>query len=85
MAHTMSARSEVSQELKQITERSMDLMRVIRSVSQGEGGAETADSVMKLLIHTDAALQEAVVKRANIFFCKRFRISAFEPQKGPNL
>lgn len=59
----MSTRSEVTQGLKQFSERSVDLMRVIRSVSMGEGSAETPEHIMKLLIQTDSALQEAVAKR----------------------
>ena len=58
----MSARSEVTQGLKQFSERSVELMRVIRSVSMGQGSAETPEQIMKLLIHTDTALQEAVTK-----------------------
>jgi hypothetical protein len=59
---TMSARSEVIQGLKQFTDRSVELMRVIKSVSTGHGSAESPEGIMKLLIHTDSSLQAAVLK-----------------------
>ena len=58
----MSASSEVIQCLKQFTDGSVELMRVIRSVSMGEGSAESPENVMSTIIETDQALQAAAVK-----------------------
>ena len=58
----MSARSEITHGLKQFTEQSVELMKVIRNVATGEGSAETPESVMKQLIQTDNALKAAVEK-----------------------
>jgi len=61
----MAVRSEVVQGLKQFTDRSVELMRVVRSISTGEGSAEAPESVMKLILQTDTALQAAVRKRTS--------------------
>lgn len=57
----MSASVEVIQGIKQFSDGSVELMRLIRSVSMGEGGAESPESIMKGLIQTDKALQSAIV------------------------
>ena len=62
----MSVRSEVVQGLKQFTDRSAELMRVVRSISTGEGSAEAPESVMKLIIQTDSALQASVARCTSI-------------------
>jgi hypothetical protein len=56
----MSVRSEIIHGLKQFTERSVELMREIKSISTGEGGAESPENIMNLLLQTDTMLQAAM-------------------------
>lgn len=67
----MSASVEVIQGIKQFSDGSVELMRLIRSVSMGEGGAESPESIMKGLIQTDKALQSAIVKRTRVKWATR--------------
>lgn len=64
----MSARSEVIRDLKQFSDRSVELLRVVRNVSMGEGNAESPEGVMKQLIATDSSLQDAVALCTSLLF-----------------